>query len=171
MIDWSKCHNGVMLCTFKQTYDLMPEVSPLLSSVFPHLQYDEEDYLVDVKVHMLMPGEYPCIPNWHQDFVPRDCDGKKLPSEKTLDDMMYIHVSGEPKTEWKSYQEKFSSEGFDWIVFNQNDIHRGVRSEIHTWRGFMRLIPKWFVHPGTKNMGQIRRHTQVYIDNPDNFKW
>jgi hypothetical protein len=149
----------------------MPEVSPLLNSILPHLQYNPDDYLVDVKVHMLMPGEYPCLPNWHRDFVPRDEDKKLLLDEITQEDLMYIHVSGEPFTEWKGFRDQFKSDGFNWIAFNQKDIHRGVKSEVHTWRGFMRLIPKWFVHPGTKNMGQIRRHTQVYIDNPENFKW
>jgi hypothetical protein len=29
------------------------------------------DGIVDTRVHMLMPGWYPCIPGWHHDDVPR----------------------------------------------------------------------------------------------------
>ncbi len=31
---------------------------------------DWEDCLIDSRVHMLMPGMYPCIPGWHHDDVP-----------------------------------------------------------------------------------------------------
>jgi hypothetical protein len=30
-----------------------------------------KDYIIDSRVHMLMPGWYPCIPGWHLDDVPR----------------------------------------------------------------------------------------------------
>ena len=168
--DWSKSHCGVMLCDIKRTIELMPEVEDILDSIVPHLQFEPEEYLVDVKVHMLMPNEYPCIPNWHMDFVPRDCNLKKLHKEIS-GEHMYIYVSGAPYTEYKSYREKITSNGYNWTVINQKDVHRGIKSEIHTWRCFIRLIPKWFVHGHTTNVGQLRRHSQVYIDNPDNFRW
>lgn len=169
-IDWSKSHNGVMLCTINQTRELMPEVNDILDSIIPHLEHNPDDYMVDVKIHMLMPGQYPCIPNWHCDFVPRDLDLKQDRSKVTGDEM-YIWISGAPHTEYKTYRRKIETEVGPWTVINQKDFHRGVKSEIHTWRCFMRLIPKWFVHPTTINVGQIRRHTQVYIDEPDKFKW
>lgn len=169
-MDWSKSHNGVMLCNISQTVELMPEVKPMLDSIIPHLEHDVDDYLVDVKVHMLMPNQYPCIPNWHRDFVPRDLDLKQ-DSSKITGDKMYIWISGAPYTEYKSYREKIESDGFIWTVIDQNDFHRGVKSEVHTWRCFIRLIPKWFVHPTTINIGSMRRHTQVYIDQPNKFRW
>jgi hypothetical protein len=30
-----------------------------------------EDLVIDTRVHMLMPGWWPCIPGWHHDDVPR----------------------------------------------------------------------------------------------------
>ena len=168
--DWSKSHNGVMLCTISQTVELMPEVAPMLDSIIPHLEHDKEDYMVDVKVHMLMPNQYPCIPNWHRDFVPRDKDNKQLPQDIS-GDKMYIWISGGPYTEYKSFQEKIESNGYNWTVIDQNDFHRGIKSEEHTWRCFIRLIPKKFVHPATINIGELRRHSQVYIDQPDKFRW
>lgn len=169
-IDWSQSHCGVMLCTIEKTIEFMPEVKDMLSLLIPHLEHKPEDYLVDVKVHMLMPGEYPCIPNWHRDFVPRDKNLKQLPKDIT-GDLMYIHVSGAPFTEFKTFQDVIKTSLGDWTVINQNDFHRGLKSEIHTWRCFIRLIPKWFVHPSTINIGKIRRHSQVYIDQPDKFRW
>lgn len=171
-IDWSKSHNGVMLCTFRRTIELMPEVKEIIESLIPHLQYHKLNYLIDVKVHMLMPGEWPCIPNWHCDFLPRDENRKHIKFVDDDLDLMYIWTSGEPHTEFKTHQGNITTEnGETWTKINQRDLHRGLKSEIHTWRCFIRLIPSWFVHPGTKNMGQIRRHSQVYIDDPQLFGW
>ena len=55
-IDWSKSHNGTMLCSFDKAVELMPEVSPILEELERSgmLELPREDYAVDVKVHMLM---------------------------------------------------------------------------------------------------------------------
>lgn len=169
MIDWSKSHCGVMLCTFEKTVDLMPEVEPILEQLYPHLELPKSEYLVDVKVHMLMPGEYPCIPNWHRDFIPRDEERNQLPS-LISGEKMYMYVSGEPHTEFANPKTKVPVGDTEWISFTQKDVHRGVMSNIHTWRCFIRAIPAKFVHPGTLNVGTIRRHSQVYLDSK-NFKW
>lgn len=167
--DWSKSHCGVMLSSFEKTVKMMPEVKPILDDLIPHLEHDVKNYVVDVKVHMLMPGEFPCIPNWHRDFVPRDENLKKKNKEIT-GDKMYLWVSSEPKTEWKKPPKKLDTE-YEWIEFDQNAVHRGKKSENHVWRCFIRVIPKWFIHPTTINIGEYRRHSQVYIDNPDKFRW
>ena len=170
-IDWSKSHNGVMLCSINKTIELMPEVEPILEEVRPMLQLPTGDYLVDVKIHMLMPRQYPCIPNWHQDFMPRGNEGKRIPL-KCSDLKMYIWLSSEPLTEFK---DKFSGEIYTypaqcWHTFTQKDVHRGAMSDSHVWRCFIRLIPKTFVHSTTINVGELRRHTQVYLDS-NNFRW
>lgn len=170
-IDWSKSHNGLMLCTYEQAYSLMPEISEIINSIKPHLELTPDDYLIDVKVHMLMPGEWPCIPNWHCDFIPRDENKNKLP-KLISGEKMYLWVSGEPKTEFlKPPKHIQTKEGYDWIEFDQRELHRGVKSSIHTWRCFIRLIPKKFVHPGTLNIGTVRKHSQVYIDEANKFRW
>lgn len=168
-IDWSKSHCGVMLCTFEKTIELMPEVEPILNELIPYLDMKKEEYVVDVKVHMLMPGEWPCIPNWHRDFVPRDENKNRLVNQVTGENM-YIWVSGEPYTEWLKPEEIKTVGDIGWKVFNQNDVHRGVMSNIHTWRCFIRVIPAKFIHPGTLNIGTLRRHSQVYLDAAK-FKW
>ena len=169
-MDWTKSHNGIMLCSYDQTNSLMPEVIPIIDDLIPFLEYGINDYAIDVKVHMLMPGEYPCIPNWHCDFVPRDENLNKEPS-KITGDKMYLWVSGPPYTEFKRPPTKIYTGNYTWVEFDQTDLHRGVISEIHTWRCFIRLIPKWFIHSTTINVGTIRRHSQVYIEDPNKFRW
>lgn len=46
---------------------------PITRSVIGRLpaSYDDHDLVIDSRVHMLMPGWYPCIPGWHHDSVPR----------------------------------------------------------------------------------------------------
>lgn len=168
-IDWSKSHNGVMLCTYDQTIQFMPEVTPILNELIPQLQFTIDDYLIDVKVHMLMPEEFPCIPNLHRDFVPRD-EERNLRPDLITGEKMYLWISGAPFTEFINKGKVTPIEAQKWIEFSQNDWHRGVQSDIHTWRCFIRAIPKKFVHPNTLNVGTIRRHTQVYLDSKK-FKW
>lgn len=43
----------------------MPDLKPLFDSC------PIKDGVIDVKIHMLMPNQYPCIPNWHYDLVPQ----------------------------------------------------------------------------------------------------
>jgi hypothetical protein len=143
MIDWSKSHNGVILCTLDETLKLMPEVEPVLTELIDsgELEFDINDYLIDVKVHMLMPEQYPCIPNWHCDFVPRD-EELKLRPDLITGEKMYLWVSGEPKTEFRETPERVKTENYEWVVFTQRDSHRG----------------------------KLRRHSQVYLD-ANTFNW
>ena len=167
--DWSKSHNGVMLCTFKQTEELMPEVMHILDELKPTLEAPEEDYLVDVKIHMLMPDQIPCIPNWHYDFLARDCKGERIKS-KTSDKKMYMWLSSAPLTEYKKGGKIYTKPARQWHSFTQRDLHRGAESKEHVWRCFIRVIPKEFAHGHTINMGTKRVHTQVYLD-ANTYKW
>lgn len=168
-IDWSKSHNGLMLCSFEKAYELMPEVKPILDELIPSLELNVEDYVVDVKIHMLMPNQFPCIPNWHFDFMPRDENGDRIPS-KASPLKMFMWLSGSPLTLYKNEDGEFTKPAQQWHSFTQSTLHRGQMSEEHTWRCFIRVIPKEFVHSTTTNVGQIRRHTQVYCDSRK-FKW
>lgn len=170
-IDWKKSHCGVMLCTFEQTFQYMPEIRSILEQVYPLLELDLKDYLVDVKVHMLMPNQFPCIPNWHRDFMPRDDKGlriKAVPSPLK----MYMWLSGPPLTVYRDSVsgKEYTKPALCWHSFTQNDLHRGDVSTEHTWRCFIRIIPKEFVHTTTTNVGTIRRHSQVYLD-ASKFNW
>jgi hypothetical protein len=56
-----------------------------------NLRFDRKHIVVDTKVHMLMPGFYPCIPGWHTDGVPRGPElnpaGKGAPNIFAQDSM------------------------------------------------------------------------------------
>ena len=67
-IIWSEQHCGVHQASFDQLCELMPDLESMIILTFPEKTCD---FTWDVKVHMLMPGQYPCIPNWHFDNVPR----------------------------------------------------------------------------------------------------
>ena len=172
-IDWSKSHNGVMLCSFEKTKELMPEVSPILDELLESgmLELPEEDYAVDVKIHMLMPNQCPCIPNWHRDFIPRDEEGNRIVGgESPL--KMFVWLSGDPLTEYYNSDTgtKFKKPAQQWHTSTQADKHRGTKSDKHQWRCFIRVIPKEFVHSTTVNVGELRRHTQFYLDS-EKFTW
>ena len=169
-IDWSLSHCGLMLCSFEQTEKLMPEVTDILSSLKPKLELEPNDYYIDVKVHMLLPNQYPCIPNWHCDFVPRDKDGKKL-YEKRTREKMYLWVSNPPLTRFKDEETGVIKDIKEktWVEFTQFDLHKAVKAESSCWRCFIRVIPRNFIHRNTLNIGKIRRHSQVYLT--ENFTW
>lgn len=170
MIDWSKSHNGVMLCDWSKALELMPEIAPILTDLKPHLTLPLEDYAVDVKVHMLMPSQWPCIPNWHRDFIPRDTNNRQIPSAIS-GETMWEWISGPPFTEFmRPDGSTYFIEPQKWHAFTQNDVHRGTMSTAFTWRCFIRVIPKKFIHPTTTNINQLRRHTQVYLDSTK-FTW
>lgn len=169
-IDWSKQHCGVHQGTFEDIEELMPDLVPLILDTFPDLPYE---YTWDIKVHMLMKGQYPCIPNWHRDMVPRDENGKEDLSKLQLDKKMYLWLSGGPLTE-------FRETGFvkpeEWHEFTQNDEHRGHPSKYFCWRGLIRATHN-DLRIGDKNVNNpfgkhsaYRRHTQVYLD-ANNFNW
>ncbi len=162
---------GLFHCPLDEARRLMPSIpwadAPLHAGV---------DYIVDVKVHKLMPGQWPCIPNWHCDFIPRDpetlverpdlIDGDEEP--------MFMWLSGPPFTEFRDGREIPAR---TWIEFTQMDEHRGIVATEHCWRTFARIAPAPLVRAGLPReqvpappSERIRRHTQVYLD-AERFKW
>lgn len=140
----------------------MPEVLPIIDAC-----PGQDGYRYDVKVHMLMPGQWPCIPGWHCDFVPRDED-KTLRPDLIDDDAppMYLWVSGHPLTE---FRDTGLVPAGAWVPFTQRDEHRGRKSEQHTWRLFIRAAHESIIPPHALEIAGLRRHCQVYTE-PD-FDW
>jgi len=166
-IDWKGQKCGIYRAPLPECYGLMPELKPLLDDFRREMAvrgHNPNDYIIDVKVHMLMPGQYPCIPGWHLDMVPRDKDNNQLMSKTCMDDM-YMWVSGEPLPEFKEQFIKVQR----WLGFTQWDWHRGTVAKEHGWRGFFRACPKGILQAASKHQW-MRRHSQVYLD-AENFKW
>jgi len=67
-----------------------------------NLRHDRKYIVVDTKVHMLMPGMCPAIPNWHTDGVPRGSalrpEAKASPNifaqEQMTDSRFHLLVTG-----------------------------------------------------------------------------
>jgi hypothetical protein len=159
-IEWSKQHCGVHQAPFIQVERLMPEVGEMIFNTFPD---DTGLFTWDVKVHMLMPNQYPCIPGWHTDNVPR-VNGIQRFDMVRPDLPMYAWISGPPLTQFKH--------GFltpeRWHRFTQLDEHRGTLASDFGWRCFIRATHKDILLP--KNEGWQRRHCQVYLD-AGSYQW
>lgn len=168
MIDWTKQHCGVIEATPTQLHAHMPEVAEMVLATFPHDQ-SVFDFWWDVRVTMLMPGQYPAIPNWHFDHIPRKTsrtDPNRDFKSVRPDLPMYMWLSGPPFTEFKDGREVKAEE---WIRFTQLDSHRAVASKEHCWRGFIRAVHKGIV-PVRHDVPVLRRHSQVYLDAAK-FSW
>ena len=156
-------HNGLIKCPLKEVDKWMPEISGIVNTCpLPH-----NDYVVDAKVHMLMPGQFPCIPNWHGDAIPRDADGELLLDECNDDLDLFLWLSGPPVTEFQDGRPVYPE---IWTKFKQRDIHRGVISDDFQWRLFIRMMPAELVVRPRVGKKCLRRHTQVYLD-ASNFTW
>lgn len=159
MIDWSKQHCGVHQAPIEILRSLMPDLVPILDT-FPD---DLESFTWDVKVHMLMPRQYPCIPNWHTDNVPR-VNGIQRFDKIKPDLPMYLWISGPPLTQFKHgyvLPER-------WHRFTQLDEHRGTPASEFCWRGFIRATHRGIQEP--KKSDWLRRHCQVYLD-AETYQW
>lgn len=175
---------GLFLATSKEVMGHMPHLEGLLAT-FPRANIN--DWLFDVKVHMLMKGQYPCIPNWHCDFVPR-IDGKLQYDQATLDHSMLLWLSTTPTTQFlknpitgdiRTHEDigryvdpdnVVSAPARTWIGMGQRTPHRGAVTTENTWRVFVRAVHKDFAPKRNPSVGVKRFHTQVYLD-ATTFTW
>ena len=158
-------HPGLYKCPAFLVSDLMPDLEPVMRSA----PVDLWDYTADVKVHMLMPGMWPCIPNWHCDLVPRDKNNQQDFTRASAKNRLHLWLSGHPLTEFRS--KLFGVRRIQpqkWVCFSQLDEHRGTQAKEHIWRLFIRLAPK-SIYPANPLHKVLRRHSQVYLDS--DFVW
>ena len=163
----------------------MPELKYLIAAA----PVRHADWVVDVKIHMLMAGQWPCIPNWHCDNVPRGNYGADY-SKASNEHNMLLWISGEPRTEVitdeiavepfvghdalrNALDAKQPSTSYiepqRWYSFSQLSPHRGTVATQNTWRVFVRLTHRDVVsHRPVRSI--VRRHAQVYLDS-NKFVW
>lgn len=156
---WEKQCCGVHQAPASAVYEIMPDLRPLLDT-FPD---DHSMFSWDIKVHMLMPGQFPCIPNWHVDFVPRVNGLQRFDLVKP-DLPLYMWISGPPLTQFKHGYVRANT----WIRFSQLDEHRGIAASDFGWRGFVRATHRNICEP--KSGDYLRRHSQVYLD-ANTYQW
>ena len=154
-------------------------------------------YIIDSRVHMLMPGWYPCIPGWHLDDVPRTRpDGQpdhQHPAYKADNIMAIIgdasiteFVHGELKLEDVGMREgavygKWNAEINRRLASKDCDIHIHQVPEgmmVHFGYGaFHRGVPatkngwRFFIRANYNTArtvkNEIRAQTQVYLPVPE----
>lgn len=179
---------GLFRCNLADAHIMLPELKALYESAPVD---NPEEWEIDVKIHMLMKDQYPCIPNWHCDNVPR-VDGKvRYDMVDSLKPPMYLWVSDEPTTEFFRYDtevgrplqdhggisplineyaiETTRIPSMTWVSLDQLTPHRGTASKSYTWRVFARLTHR-SIAPVRSVDSVIRRHAQVYLD-AEKFTW
>lgn len=147
--------------------------------------------IIDSRVHMLMPGWWPCIPGWHHDDIPRDTPtgqpnydnpsyeawhrmcvfgGTSMTEFLTCESEMPKVPEGE--TIYKNWNDEINNKypehiqkvnSGEVIEFGPQDFHRGVPATTTAWRFFIRATRN------TKRTfkNEIRRQVQVYLPEPE----
>lgn len=155
------------------------------------------NYLIDSRVHMLMPGWYPCIPGWHLDDIPRTrADGQPDHEHPAYESENIMAIVGDAsRTEFIEGQLDLKEtplyEGAVYGKWNAeiNRILARQNNTVYTTA----VVPSTIVHfgygafhrgvPATKNgwrffiranyntarkaMNEIRKQTQVYLPIPE----
>lgn len=146
-------------------------------------------WVIDSRVHMLMPGMYPAIPGWHLDACPRignNPDFSKASdnadhfvctvgtsdsrTEYLLDDIAIEYPTEEELKEMPVYgwanrhinskkRESWKPENGAITGFSGRTWHRATQSTNRGWRWFIR-VSRYPV--GYKPMNEIRNQVQVY---------
>lgn len=150
--------------------------------------------VLDSRVHMLMPGWYPCIPGYHHDDVPRSTasgqpnyDNPEYHSEHLMGlingdicpTMFAIGKHELPKVDgiiykqWhKIVEQQISKKALTpyeapsgaYIQFDANAMHTGQRAVKGGWRWFVRLSRN--TSRQKKMTNEIRSQVQVYLEFP-----
>lgn len=149
------------------------------------------DLIIDSRVHMLMPGWFPCIPGWHHDDVPRTRpDGQpdyNHPNARDVQHVLAIVDSGTGsmteflaqeivlkevplgKTVYKEFDKKISeteitvaaAKNGEMIHFDGGAFHRGTPARSTGWRWFCRVSYNSTRTP----VNEIRQNANVYMSD------
>jgi hypothetical protein len=152
------------------------------------------DFVVDSRVHMLMPGWFPAIPGYHHDDVPRSTvDGQPnylAPEYRSQHVMMLVNAAVCP-TEFAVGSMDFELPEIGELVYKR--WHPQVEIAVAQGRLHLERVPdrtlayfndrtwhqatpavsngwRWFVRAsrstGRKPTNELRRQVQVYLANP-----
>lgn len=161
---------------------------PITRAFLDRLHPEFANGIMDSRVHMLMPGWYPCIPGWHHDDVPRSTptgqpnyidpeyrsrhclalvNGDIAPTEflTGLISVPAPSIATAIYQKWDEYLERHPM-GERWscpdrklVYFNCDTFHRGVPAVRNGWRWFGRIS----IDTDRKPTNEIRAQVQVYM--------
>ena len=156
-------------------------------------EYGEGPWIFDSRVHMLMPGWYPCIPGWHHDDVPRngyngqpDYENMNYKSEHVMaivdngtwsltefvkDFVCDLSDVGHGEMTYGKWSRdiqrmnprKVTVPNQTLVYFTWEDFHRGQPATGSGWRWFIRASK----NTDRKPMNEVRKQVQVYMSNLD----
>lgn len=158
---------------------------PITKAFIDGYLLDKTGWIIDSRVHMLMPGWYPCIPGWHHDDIPRSATHGQPnydnPEYEAMHRMCVIGASAMPqflrdeitldKVEndvvYKVWNDEINSkvrstytaDSGDVLEFGPQDFHRGMPAEKDCWRFFIRASRNTQRH----FHNEIRKQVQVYM--------
>ena len=153
-----------------------------------------EGGVIDTRVHMLMPGWYPCIPGWHHDDVPRSrADGQpnyEAPEYTAFHAMALINGDICP-TQFAVGQCEMPNVPLTDIVYRvwHDEVERQINagslrrinvpsnrvvffdsSSFHQGQKALANGWRWFgrisVGTGRKPTNEVRKQVQIYLEFP-----
>jgi hypothetical protein len=180
-------------CDFKFAYENGGPITKQFLEQLPS-SWKDTQWVLDSRVHMLMPNWYPCIPGWHHDDVPRSTSTGQ--PNYTNPEYHAEHLMGLVNAEicpttfrtgeievsdpdintgiynvWNSEIEAglnpdslYEAESGKYIQFDANAFHTGIKARKGGWRWFIRLSRN--TDRTNKITNEIRRQVQVYLDEP-----
>jgi hypothetical protein len=176
------------------TYELMTNF--ILPAMYG--MQNDKNIIIDTRVNMLMKGQYPSIPGWHCDAVPRGYNGQ--PDFSQCDDSVQHYmclvsdrlneesdsVSGtqfitnlrryslDPDKVWQSLHEEVMKDSDKKIrSVKDREVIRFNQLAIHTATPAVSNGWRLFFRASLLNKepaNEIRRQTQIYVD-PNNAGW
>lgn len=171
-----------------------PLTSMILDDVYPRVKHYYDDFIplnvvIDTRVNMLMREQYPSIPGWHCDDVPR-VNGQPDMSliDRNVQHFMVLLSTGnsdngvsgtefitlpraydiDSEQVWHSLDVAANNDESkttrkvqvgEVVMFDQSSIHRATPATENGWRMFFRLS---VTHRAPWN--EIRNQVQIYCD-------
>lgn len=167
---------------------------PLTRNFLDNLGGDLDKYVVDSRVHMLMPRWYPCIPGWHHDDAPRSLSNGQpnyinpeyrskhyialvgayvSPTRVAIGKINLPLLTESVYANWNDIVEQQITDGVlkeklfeDRVIYLMDDqtLHTGQKAQKNGWRFFIRA--SFDTDRVDKVTNEIRRQVQVYLDAP-----
>jgi hypothetical protein len=156
--------------------------------------WDPEGVIVDSRVHMLMPGWFPCIPGWHHDDIPRTrSDGQPNYDDSSYRAKHVMALVGGTfcPTEFALGKHELPEVPTGSVIYREWHpiVDEQIRSEkLELWKapsnrliffdwqsmhqGSCAVAPcwRWFIRASRKTerkpTNELRRQVQVYLEAP-----
>ena len=180
-------------CTWQFAYDNGGEPTRKFLLALPK-ELQNEKTIIDSRVHMLMPGWFPCIPGYHHDDVPREREDKQPeyhnPSYRSKHALILFNGDVCP-TEFAIGEAEFSDPRSHKIIYKNwhQEVEANIKSnklevvkapnntvvffDDRTWHQGTQAVQSgwrlfirasWDTHRVPTN--EIRRQVQVYLESP-----